>query len=91
VVGNLPKGFTRDLTRQIKAIAAPTLRTDEPTTSVLVIPPEPIFPAANRARTMLVDEESLIYPKGNEQVPPITFCYRPDVAHDLGGSGIGIQ
>jgi hypothetical protein len=40
---------------------------------------------------VLVDEVASVDPKGNKQVPPITFRYRPNVAHGLGLSGIGIQ
>jgi hypothetical protein len=90
VVSDLAEGFTCDLTRQIEPISAAALGANKPTTAVLVIPPKSVSPTTHRARTMPVNQKLGVNPKGNEQVPPITLCYRPDVAH-LGGSGIGIQ
>jgi hypothetical protein len=91
VVRYFSKGFPCDLTRQIKPVPSPTLGANEPTPAVLIVPPEPIIPTAHRARAMPVDQKLGINPKGNEQVPPITLCYRPYVAHGLGASGSGIQ
>jgi hypothetical protein len=81
VICNLSKAPACDFTRQIEAVSTPTLGADKPTAFVLVVPPETVSPAAHGARTVLVDEESAVHTKGNEQVPPITLCYRPNVVH----------
>jgi hypothetical protein len=91
VVCNVPKGLACDLTSQIEAVSTPTLRANEAPSPVEVVPPKTVSPAAHWARAVLVDEVASVDPKGNEQVPPITFRYRPDMAHGLGGSGKCIQ
>jgi hypothetical protein len=91
VVCNLPKAPARDFTRQIETVSTPTLGANEPAALVLVVPPETVSPAAHGARTVLVDEESAVHAKGNEQVPPITFRSLADMGHGLGGSGKCIQ
>jgi hypothetical protein len=90
VVCNLSKAPACHFTRQIEAVSTPTLGADKPAALVLVVPPETVSPAAHGARAVPVNQKLGFYAKGNEQVPPITFRYRPDVAH-LGGSGNGIQ
>jgi hypothetical protein len=63
--------LARYLSRQIETIPAATLAADEPAQIVLIVPPESVGPAADRAGTMPIDQKAAIDPKGRKQGSPM--------------------
>jgi hypothetical protein len=62
LVSDFTERFSCNPTRQIETITGSALGADESAAIVLVVPPEPVLPLTDRARSMLIDKVAAVYP-----------------------------
>jgi hypothetical protein len=68
------KRLAGDLGCEAETIPASALGADVATLTMLVVEPEPVIPATDRAWPMLVDEKAAIHAKGGQDLLPSALC-----------------